>query len=197
MTWDTLWRARIDLRMHRLVQHQTHLPIHRSIFVYTSSRSVFEALHQRCDGHSGFPHAVLTSESDRHVSFLPKQLVACRENLGEIPYSILSQRNSGTVEVDVSNVKNWLVQLKTTITLMRFLKTNMLTNLLTNLMTNLMTNLLISRMRSNLSSTCMLLTSYVHSGHPSKGLMLRLLRDANASPEMIAVARVFHCSTVI
>ena len=29
-------------------------------------------------------------------------------------------------------------------------------------------------------------------GHPSKGLMLRLLRDANAPPEMIAVARDFH-----
>ena len=36
---------------------------------------MFEALDQLCDGHSGFPHAVLTSESVRHVSFLPKQLV--------------------------------------------------------------------------------------------------------------------------
>ena len=29
--------------------------------------------------------------------------------------------------------------------------------------------------------------------HPSKGLMLRLLRDANAPPEMITAARNFHC----
>ena len=36
---------------------------------------MFEALDQRCDGHRGLPHAVLTSESVRHVSFLPKQLV--------------------------------------------------------------------------------------------------------------------------
>ena len=36
---------------------------------------VFEALDRRCDGHRGLPHAVLPSESVRHVSFLPKQLV--------------------------------------------------------------------------------------------------------------------------
>ena len=35
---------------------------------------VFEALDRRCDGHRGLPHAVLSSESVRHVSFLPKQL---------------------------------------------------------------------------------------------------------------------------
>ena len=61
--------------MHRLVQPQTHLSIHRSVFVYTSFRPVFEALDQRCDGHCGLPHAALTSESVRHVSSLPKQLV--------------------------------------------------------------------------------------------------------------------------
>ena len=61
--------------MHGLVQPQIHLPIFRSVFVYTSSRVVFEALDRRCDGHRGLPHAVLTSESVRHVSFLPKQLV--------------------------------------------------------------------------------------------------------------------------
>ena len=75
VTLDTFWRARIDLCMHGLVQLQTHLPIFRSVFVYTSSRVVFEALDRRCDGHRGLPHAVLTSESVRHVSFLPKQLV--------------------------------------------------------------------------------------------------------------------------
>ena len=36
---------------------------------------MFEALDQRCDGHCGLPHAVLTSESVRHVSFILKQLV--------------------------------------------------------------------------------------------------------------------------
>ena len=74
VTLDTFWSARIDLCMHGLVQPQTHLPIFRSVFVYTSSR-VFEALDRRCGGHRGLPHAVLTSESVRHVSFLPKQLV--------------------------------------------------------------------------------------------------------------------------
>ena len=34
---------------------------------------------------------------------------------------------------------------------------------------------------------------HANLGHASKGLMFRLLRDANAPPEMIAVARVFHC----
>ena len=43
-----------------LVQPQTHLPIVRSVFVYTSSRVVFEALDRRCDGHRGLPRAVLT-----------------------------------------------------------------------------------------------------------------------------------------
>ena len=36
---------------------------------------MFEALDRRCDGHRGLPHAVLTSESVRLFSFLPKQLV--------------------------------------------------------------------------------------------------------------------------
>ena len=36
---------------------------------------MFEALDRRCDGHRGLPHAGLSSESVRHVSFLPKQLV--------------------------------------------------------------------------------------------------------------------------
>ena len=61
--------------MHGLVQLQTHLPIFRSVFVYTSSRVVFEALDQRCDGHCGLPHAVLTSDRARHVSYLARQLV--------------------------------------------------------------------------------------------------------------------------
>ena len=35
----------------------------------------FGAWDRRCDGHRGLPHAVPTSESVRHVSILPKQLV--------------------------------------------------------------------------------------------------------------------------
>ena len=73
VTLDTFWRPRIDLCMHSLVQPQTHSPIHRSIFEYTSSQSVLEALDLRCDGHCGLPHAVLTTERVRHVSFLPKK----------------------------------------------------------------------------------------------------------------------------
>ena len=86
VTLDTFWRARIDLCMHGLEQPQTHLPIFQSVFVYTSSRVVFEALDRRCDGHRGLPHAVLTSESVRHVSFLP------RENHGQDP-NYKCQRN--------------------------------------------------------------------------------------------------------
>ena len=61
--------------MHVSLQPQTHSPIFRNVFVYTSSRVVFGALDRRCGGHRGLPRAVLTSESVRHVSFLPKQLV--------------------------------------------------------------------------------------------------------------------------
>ena len=34
---------------------------------------------------------------------------------------------------------------------------------------------------------------HANLGHPSKSLMLRLLRDANAPPEMLTVARDSHC----
>ena len=39
----------------------------------------------------------------------------------------------------------------------------------------------------------MLRRVHAHKGHPSKGLMLRFLRDANAPLEMLAAARKFHC----
>ena len=38
---------------------------------------------------------------------------------------------------------------------------------------------------------------HANLGHPSKGRMLRLFRDADAPPEMIAVARFFIVPTVI
>ena len=72
---DTFWSARIDLCMYDLVQPQTHLPTCRSVFVYASSRLVFEALDRRCEGHCGLPHAVLNSGNVSHVSFLPKQFM--------------------------------------------------------------------------------------------------------------------------
>ena len=58
VTLDTFRRARIDLCMHGLVQLQTHLPIFRSVFLYTSSRVVLEALDRRCGGHRGLSYAV-------------------------------------------------------------------------------------------------------------------------------------------
>ena len=59
-------------------------------------------------------------------------------------------------------------------------------------------NRLNSKKRSNLSSDLhaaeiMLRRVHANLGHPSKGLMLRLLRDANAPPEMLTAARNFHC----
>ena len=39
----------------------------------------------------------------------------------------------------------------------------------------------------------MLRRVHANLGHPSKGLMLRLLRDANAPAEMLTVARISHC----
>ena len=39
----------------------------------------------------------------------------------------------------------------------------------------------------------MLRRVHANLGHPSKGLMLRLLHDASAPPEMLTVARDFHC----
>ena len=95
---DTFWRARIASCTHGLVQPQTLLPIFRRVFVYTSSRVFFEALDRRCDGHRGLPHAVLTSESDRHVSFLSETAGgSLRENHGQDVNSTLCQRNSETM----------------------------------------------------------------------------------------------------
>ena len=46
----------------------------------------------------------------------------------------------------------------------------------------------------NLHATAIMLKRvHANLGHPSRGLMLRLLRDANAPPEMLTVARDVHC----
>ena len=39
----------------------------------------------------------------------------------------------------------------------------------------------------------MLRRIHANLGHPSKGLLLRQIRDANAPPEMLTAARNFHC----
>ena len=165
VTLDTFWRARIDLCMHGLVQPQTPLPIFRSVFIYTSSRVVFEALDRRCDGHRGLPHAVLTSESVRHVSFLPKQLVdlfvkimvktripLCARELRKrceelaCPAEDDEQVDERVDEpVDVEDDEQFEFQEE-------------------------------EQLEQDLH-----------------GLMLRLLRDANAPPEMLTAARNSHC----
>ena len=139
-TLDTLWRARNDLCMRSLVQPQRHLPIYRSIFVYTSSRVVFEALDQRCDGHRGLPHAVLTSEKCSSCLFSETVGGSFREDFGQIPHSIFVPEKFGNY------VRNWLVQLK-------------MTSGLTNWVTNTLRNLSSSRKWSNLSRTSTLLQS--------------------------------------
>ena len=174
VTLDTFWRARIDLCLHGLVQPQTHLPIFRSVFVYTSSRVVFEALDRRCDGHRGLPHPVLTSESVRHVSFLPKQLAdlfvkimvktriplcarEIRKRCEELacPAEDDEQVDERVDEnVDVEDDEQPEQDLH--------------------------------------AAEIMLRRFHPYLGHPSKSLMLRLLRDANAPPEMLTAARNFH-----
>ena len=83
-TLETSWRARVDLCMHNLVQPQTHLPICRSVFVYTPSRLVCEALDRRCDGHCGLPHAVTNSGKAVRESLC--------ENCGQIPNPSVPER---------------------------------------------------------------------------------------------------------
>ena len=183
VTLDTFWKARIDLCMHGLVHPQTLLPIFRSVFVYTSSRVVLEALDRRCDGHRGLPHAVLTSESFRHVSFLPKQLVdlfvkimvktriplyarEIRKRCEELacPDEDDEQVDERVDEpVDVEDDKQVEFQE-------------------------------LEQPEEDLhAAEIMLRRVHANLGHPSKGLMLRLLRGANAPPEMITAARKFHC----
>ena len=186
VTLDTFWRARIDLCMHGLVQPQTHLPIFRSVFVYTSSRVVFEALDRR-----GLPHAVLTSESVRHVSFLPKLLVDLLVQTmvkARIPFSAREIRKrcgelAGPAEDDeqvdelvdepvdervdepVDEVSDEQVEFQEGEQPEQDLHA---------------ADIMLRRVHTNL-------------GHPSKCLMLPLLRDANAPLDMLAAARNFHC----
>ena len=196
VTLDTFWRARIDLCMHGLVQPQTHLPIFRSVFVCTSSRVVFEALDHRCDGHRGLPHAVLTSERVRHVSFLPKQPVdlfvktllkasipscaseirkrltylqgeelACPAEDDEQVDELVDEPVDELVDEPVDEGCDEQVELQEEEQPVQDLHA---------------AEIMLRRVHANL-------------GHPSKSLMLRLLRDANVPLEMLAAARNFHC----
>ena len=153
VTLDTFWRARIDLCMHGLLQPQTHLQIYRGVFVYTSSRLVFEALDQRCDGYRGLPHAVLTSETVRHVIF-PKQSVdhfvktmiksripLCAKEIRKRLTHLQGEELACPAEDDEP------------------VETNQLTNLSMRLVMNQLMNKSSSKKRSNLSRTCMLLRS--------------------------------------
>ena len=178
--------------MHGLVQPQTHLPIHRSVFVYTSSRLVFEALDQRCDGRCGLPHAVLTSESVRHVSFLPKQLVdlfaktwvkslipSCAREVRERLPSLQGEELACPAEDDepvdqpvdefVDEHVEELVELQEKEQPEQDLHA---------------AEIMLRRVHANL-------------GHPTKGLMLRLFRDANAPLECSLLPEVFIVTTVI
>ena len=179
VTLDTFWRARIDLCMHGLVQLQTHLPMLRNVFVYTSSRAVFEALDRRCDGHRGLPHVVLTSESVRHVSFLPKHLVDIFVTMmvkNRIPLCAREIRKRGEElacpaeddeqvdervgePVDVEDEEQ--VEFQEEEQLEQDLHA---------------AEIMLRRVHANLV-------------HPSEGLKLRLLRDANAPPAMLTTTR--------
>ena len=188
---DTFWRARIDLCMHGLLQPETHLPIFRSVFVYTSSRVVFEALDRRCDGHRGLPHAVLTSESVRHVSFFPKQLVElfvkimvkapiplCAREIRKRCEELASPAEDETqvdelfdepvddrVDEPVDEGGDEQVEFQEEEQLEQDLHA---------------AEIMLRRVHANLEK-------------PSKGLMLRLLHDAKVRLEMLIAARNFHC----
>ena len=196
VTLDTFWRGRIDLCMHGLVQPQTLLPIFRSVFVYTSCRVVFEAWDRRCDGRRGVPHAVLTSESVHHVSFLPKQLVdlfvqavvkariplcareirkrlthlrgeelACPAEDDEQVDEVVDEPINELVDEPVDEGGDAQVELQEE-----------------------------EQPEQDLhAAEIMLRPVHANLRHPSKGLMLRLLRDANAPLEMLAAARNSHC----
>ena len=132
---------------------------------------------------------VLTSESVRHVSFLPKQLVdLVVKTLVKIPYSScareirqqLTREELACPAEDDEQVDELVDELadepvdepaEEPVELQEE-----------------------EQLEQDLhAAEVMLRRVHANLGHPSKGLMLRLFRDTNAPPEMIAVARVFHC----
>ena len=192
VTLDTFWRARIHLCMHGLVQPQTHMLIFRSVFVCTFSRVVFEALHRRCDGHRGFPHAVLTSESFRHVSFLPEQVVDLFVN------TMVDARNP----LCAREIRKRLTRLQSEEVACPAEYVEPVDEPVHEPVDEFgdehveePVELQEEEQREQDLHAAEIMLRRVHAnlGHPGKGLMLRLLRDANAPLEMLAAARNFHC----
>ena len=196
VTLDTFWRARIDLCMHGLVQPQTQLPIFRSVFVYTSSRVVFEALDRRCDGHCGLPHAVLTSESVRHVSFLPKQLVDL------FVKTVVEAR----IPLCAREIRKRLTHLQGEEVACPAEDDEPVDDPVDELVDGPVDDFGDEHVEEPVefqeeeqpeqglrAAEIMLRRVHANMGHPSNGLMLRLLRDANAILEMLIAARNFHC----
>ena len=152
---------------------------------------MFEALDQRCDCHCGLPQAVLTSESVRHVSFLPKQLVdlfvktmvksrippcarkirerlthlqgeelACPAEDDELVDKLVDEPVDEPVDEVGDEPADAQVELQEEEQPEQDLHA---------------AEIMLERVHANLE-------------HPSKGLMLRLLRDGDAPPEKLAVA---------
>ena len=125
---------------------------------------VFEALDRRCDGHRELPHAVLTSESFRHVSFLPKQLVGLIVKIMVKARIALCAREIRKRCEELACPAEGDAQVD---------------ELVDEPVDERVDEPMVRRVHANL-------------GHPSKCLMLRLLRDANAPLEMLTAARKFH-----
>ena len=152
---DTLWRARIDFVRARLgaTSNKFCRSFEAFLSLHVFAGGVCAALDRRCEGRCGLPHAVLASESVRHVSFFPKQLGgSLRENHGQGPNSTFVTEKFG------NDVRNWLAQLKMTSRL-KNLMMNLSVNVLTKLSMRRRMNRLNSKKRSNLRRTCMLLRS--------------------------------------
>ena len=145
---------------------------------------VFEALDRWVDGHRGLPHAVLISESVRHVSILPKQLVGLfvktmvktriplcateiRKRCEELacPAEDDAQVDELVDKPPVDEGGDEQVEFQEE-----------------------------EQPEQDLhAAEIMLSRGHAYLGHPSKGLMLRPFRDANAPLEMLTAARNFHC----
>ena len=145
---------------------------------------MFEALDQLCDGPCGLPHAVLTSESVRHVAVLPKQLVdlfvktlvkscvqSCARELRERLTRLQGEELACPAEfdelVDEPVVEFGDDHVEEPVELQEEEQPEQDLHA---------AEIMVRRVHANL-------------GYPSNGLMLRLLRDANAPPEMVTVAR--------
>ena len=146
---------------------------------------------RRCDGPSGLPHAVLTSESVRHVSFLPTQLadlfvkimvktkiplcareirkrceeLACPAEDDAQVDELVDEPVDERVDEPADEGGDEQVESQEEEQPEQGLHA---------------AEVMLRRVHANL-------------GHPSKGLMLRLFRDANAPLKVLNAARNVHC----